>query len=156
MDTVYFYSHRPEKYPSGQEWKHVFSNFSPHPIIIGGKGYSTSEHYYQSKKFEGTIYEEQVRLAPTPAQAAVMGRDKSLPLRADWEVAKDHYMRVALYAKFKCNDYLYERLMCTGDAHLEERTKNDSYWGTGSDSAGGTGKNMLGILLMELRAKLRT
>ena len=117
--------------------------------------YQTSEHYYQSKKFEGTVYEEQVRLTPSPSQAAAMGRDKSLPLRADWDKVKDHYMRVALMAKFKCNNYLYEVLMGTGENKLEERTKNDSYWGTGSDEEGGSGKNMLGVLLMELRSKLR-
>jgi predicted NAD-dependent protein-ADP-ribosyltransferase YbiA (DUF1768 family) len=43
--------------------------------------------------------------------------------------------------------------METGDATLIEHTANDSYWADGGD---GSGKNMLGIILMEVRNKLRS
>lgn len=32
-----------------------FSNFAKFPIIINGKEYPTSEHYYQSQKFGGIL-----------------------------------------------------------------------------------------------------
>jgi len=81
-----------------------------------------------------------------------MGRDRSKPLRADWEEVKDKVMREALYAKFTQHPNLHEKMLATGNADIIEHTKNDSYWGDGGD---GTGKNMLGVLLMELREELQ-
>lgn len=43
-------------------------------------------------------------------------------------------------------------LLATGDAKLVERTENDAYWGDGGD---GSGRNMLGRILEEVRAELR-
>jgi predicted NAD-dependent protein-ADP-ribosyltransferase YbiA (DUF1768 family) len=42
-------------------------------------------------------------------------------------------------------------LLATGDAELVEHTTNDSYWGDGGD---GSGKYMLGRILMQLRDRL--
>jgi ribA/ribD-fused uncharacterized protein len=85
--------------------------------------------------------------------AARLGRSRERPLRPDWEEVKDDIMREALRAKFTQHEQLRSWLLGTGDAELVEHTRNDAYWGDGGD---GTGKNMLGKLLMELRAKLRT
>ena len=43
-------------------------------------------------------------------------------------------------------------LLGTGDATLVEHTENDAYWGDGGD---GSGKNMLGKILMRVRERLR-
>jgi N-glycosidase YbiA len=43
-------------------------------------------------------------------------------------------------------------LLDTGDEELIEATTNDYYWGCGTN---GTGKNMLGRILMEVRAEVR-
>jgi predicted NAD-dependent protein-ADP-ribosyltransferase YbiA (DUF1768 family) len=43
-------------------------------------------------------------------------------------------------------------LLATGDADLIEHTATDAYWGDGGD---GSGRNMLGKILMEVRARLR-
>lgn len=84
--------------------------------------------------------------------AARLGRDRSRPLRRDWETVKVSVMREALDAKFRQHADLTTLLLSTGDAVLVEHTENDDYWGDGGD---GSGKNMLGRLLMDLRAKLR-
>ncbi len=128
-----------------------FSNFSPHPFKLNGQVWPTSEHYFQAQKFAGTEHEEAVRNAKTPSMAAKLGRSRSLPLRADWEAVKDDVMRAALRAKFEQHPKLKSLLLSTGDAELIEHTRNDSYWADGGD---GTGKNRLGVLLMELRAQL--
>ncbi len=47
-----------------------FSNFSRHPIDIGGMTWPTSEHYFQAQKFTGTPFEAEVRAQPTPMLAA--------------------------------------------------------------------------------------
>jgi len=130
-----------------------FSNFSAHPIKLKDRVWPTSEHYFQAQKFVGTEHEEQVRQAGSPMIAARMGRSRERPLRPDWESVKDDLMREALYAKFSQHPELRSLLLETGEAVLIEHTKNDSYWADGGD---GTGKNRLGLLLMELREKLRT
>ena len=129
-----------------------FSNFSPHPFELKGKVWPTSEHYFQAQKFAGTEHEEAVRLAKSPMVAARMGRSRERPLRVDWEAERDDIMREALQAKFTQHPALRSLLSETGDAELVEHTTNDRYWADGGD---GTGKNRLGKLLMELRARLR-
>lgn len=128
-----------------------FSNFYRAEIVIDDKSYPTTEHYYQSKKFEGTDYEEKVRLCKTPGDAAKMGRDKSLPLRKDWEQVKDDVMLKALRAKFTQHLKLKEKLLSTGDRKISEWTKNDSYWGEYHSG----GQNKLGLSLMKVRSELK-
>ena len=142
--AIYFYRIN-EKYG-------CFSNFSRHGFELDGKYWMTSEHYFQAKKFVGTEYEEEVRQAKTPMEAANMGRDRSKPLRKDWEEVKDDIMRRAVLEKFKTNKDAKEILLSTGDEEIIEKTTNDYYWGCGEK---GTGKNMLGKILMETREILR-
>jgi ribA/ribD-fused uncharacterized protein len=129
-----------------------FSNFSPHPIKLGGRTWPTSEHYFQAQKFKATEHEDEVRRCKTPGEAARMGRSRKLPLRRDWESVKVQIMLEALRAKFSQHDDIRELLLGTGDAKLVEHTANDDYWGDGGD---GRGKNKLGQLLMQVRAELR-
>jgi ribA/ribD-fused uncharacterized protein len=143
--TIYFYS--THEVPYG-----CFSNFSSHGIEMDGHWWPTTEHYFQAQKFAGTPYEEQVRLAATPKQAALIGRDRRLPLRPDWEQVKDEVMRRAVMCKFETYTQLRELLLATGDEEIVERNVRDEYWGCGKE---GTGKNMLGCILMEVRAILR-
>lgn len=131
----------------------AFSNFSAHSFVIGGKRWPTTEHYFQAQKFAGTEHEEAIRLIDSPMVAARMGRSRQRPLRKDWDAAKDDVMRIALHAKFTQHQDQQTLLLSTGEAQLIEHTKNDSYWADGGD---GSGKNRLGILLMELRDQLRT
>jgi ribA/ribD-fused uncharacterized protein len=129
-----------------------FSNFAPYPIEVDGRVWPTSEHYFQAQKFAGTEHEEAMRLAPSPTAVARMGRDRKKPLRSDWESVKDDVMRKAVRAKFTQHAELRAQLLGTGDAKIVEHTENDSYWGDGGD---GSGKNMLGLILMEVRERLR-
>lgn len=144
MEQIHFYRVN-ERYGE-------FSNFAPFPIELNGRRWPTSEHYFQAQKFAGTEHEEAVRLAQSPMVAARMGRSRQRPLRADWEKVKDDIMRQALRAKFTQHPKLRSLLLDTGDAELVEHATKDHYWADGGD---GTGRNMLGILLMELRAELR-
>ena len=128
------------------------SNFSAHPIALKGKTWPTSEHYFQAQKFAGAPDEEEVRQAKSPMVAARMGRSRKRPLRKDWEAVKDRIMHEAVLAKFTQHADLREILMGTGDARIVEHTENDAYWGDGGD---GSGKNMLGQILMRVREQLR-
>jgi hypothetical protein len=129
-----------------------FSNFAAIPIKLQGKVWPTSEHYFQAQKFAGTGHAEAIRKTRSPMIAARMGRDRKKPLRRDWEAVKDNIMREAVRAKFTQHPELLKLLLATGDALLVEHTTNDSYWGDGGD---GSGKNMLGQILMQVRDELR-
>lgn len=144
LEPILFYSSRAEH--------GYMSNFARYPVKVDGQTYSTSEHYYQSQKFKGTHWETKVKKAKGPMEAATLGRDKSGPLRRDWESAKDNIMRKVVEAKFRQYPEFAKQLLETGRAKIVEHTENDSYW---ADGGNGKGKNMLGVILMELREKLR-
>jgi ribA/ribD-fused uncharacterized protein len=119
---------------------------------LNGRTWPTTEHYFQAQKFTGTEHEQTIRKAKSPMTAAHLGRSRKFPLRRDWESVKEDIMRQALRAKFTQHPELRELLLATGDAKLVEHTNNDRYWGDGGD---GSGRNRLGLLLMELRAQLQ-
>jgi N-glycosidase YbiA len=129
-----------------------FSNFALYPIVLDGKQWPTSEHYFQAQKFHNDAYREVIRKTQSPMQAARLGRDRKQKLRQDWESVKDEVMRTAVTAKFTQHPALRALLLSTGNARLVEHTTNDSYWGDGGD---GSGKNMLGRILMQLRDALQ-
>lgn len=130
-----------------------FSNFSRHGFELDGVYWATSEHYFQAQKFVGTPHVEAIRAAKTPKQAATMGRERTRPLRPDWEQVKDEVMRRAVLRKFETHPDIQAVLLATGDEEIIENAPNDYYWGCG---AKGTGKNMLGKTLMEVRTILRS
>ncbi len=142
---IYFYGSKEQPYG-------CFSNFSAHGFELDGLWWPTSEHYFQAQKFAGTPHVEEVRRAPSPKQAAMRGRSRARPLRADWEQVKDEVMRRGVLRKFETHADLRATLLGTGDEEIVENAPGDYYWGCGSD---GSGKNMLGQILMEVRALLR-
>lgn len=142
----------------GQKSKYaIFSNFAPTPVTINGLLYPTTEHYFQSMKFIDTDpeYAEIVRLAKTPGESKKLGKSREHPIDPDWSNSKKGegksimVMRRALLSKALQHQKFREMLLSTGTAHIIEASPFDSYWGEGRDKKG---KNMLGVLLMELRS----
>jgi N-glycosidase YbiA len=129
-----------------------FSNFAEYPITLDSERWPTSEHYFQAQKFEDKAYRQKIRTTKSPMQAARLGRDRKQTLRRDWESVKNEVMRTAVLAKFTQHANLQALLLSTGDTKLVEHTENDNYWGDGGD---GSGKNMLGHILMQVRKLLR-
>jgi len=142
--TVYFYGTR-GKYG-------CFSNFSPHGVELDGVWWPTNEHFFQAQKFAGTPHADAIREVKTPKDAAKMGRDRSRPLRKDWEKVKEDIMRRGVLQKFETHADIREVLLSTGDEEIVENSPSDYYWGCGKD---GSGKNRLGLILMEVREMLR-
>lgn len=147
----------------------TLSNFAPLPVTLpldgaeddGPREWPTVEHYYQAHKFDvttrqGIAHAEDVRSAPSPEQAAAIGRlaQRVKPgiVRADWDDSKVGVMRRGLQAKFTQHEAARQFLLATGDLALMEDTPHDLIWGIGWD---GTGQNLLGQLLMEVRESLR-
>jgi ribA/ribD-fused uncharacterized protein len=144
--TIYFF--RADEVPYG-----CFANFSAHGFDLDGHGWPTAEHYYQAQKFVGTPHADLIRNAPSPRRAADMGREPSAPRRSDWPQIKDDVMLRAVRAKFTANADILAVLLGSGDEDIVEDSPSDYYWGRGAD---GTGRNMLGRILMHVRAELRS
>lgn len=128
-----------------------FSNFSKHPIEVNSRTWPTSEHFFQAAKFTDSIDVEAVFCARTPFIAAQLGRERGRSFRADWNAVRDEVMRTALRAKFTQHPALGSILASTNGAQLVEHTANDRYWADGGD---GSGANMLGKLLEQVRSEL--
>ncbi|MFK7789569.1 MAG: NADAR family protein [Phycisphaeraceae bacterium] len=141
----------PIKFYSVNEMFGEFSNFAPYPIVLQKKKWPTSEHYFQAQKFDDAAYREKIRKISSPMVAARMGRSRKVKLRKDWEARKVNVMHDAVLAKFTQHEELRVLLLKTADIKIIEHTENDSYWGDGGD---GSGKNMLGQILMRVRAVL--
>eukprot|EP00055_Hartaetosiga_balthica_P009967 m.41038 g.41038 ORF g.41038 m.41038 type:complete len:427 (+) comp6973_c0_seq1:66-1346(+) len=130
-----------------------FSNFYEAPIFVNGKVYPTNEHYFQSLKFPSDEkYMETVRLASGPKRAKQLGRTRKVPLREDWEQVKVQIMFDCCLAKFQQHRELTKKMLDTGNAKLVEHTSRDNIWADGGD---GSGKNLLGKVLMAVRAAIR-
>ncbi|MDW8585904.1 NADAR family protein [Streptococcus suis] len=145
MDKILFYKVK--------ELYGEFSNFSLFGFTdADGIYWPTSEHYFQAQKFASEELREKIRNYSSPMDAALEGRKHENPLRDDWEKVKDDVMFFAVYQKFSQNPTLKELLLSTNELEIIEHTRNDSYWADGGD---GSGKNMLGQILMEVRQMLR-
>jgi ribA/ribD-fused uncharacterized protein len=142
--AIYFYSTKDEY--------GAFSNFSRYPFELDGLIWPTSEHYFQAQKFESEEYREKIRMSPSPMIAARLGRSRKVPIRSDWEERKDEFMYRAVLAKFQAHSDLKQLLLSTAQEEIIEKTTKDYYWGCG---AKGTGKNVLGKILMHVRDDLR-
>lgn len=106
----------------------------------------TVEHHYQAAKTTDPAWAARIFAAPTPGQAKKLGR--RAPMRFTWENEKVAVMRALLHLKFT-DPELSARLVATGGAQLVEGNWwGDTFWGV----CKGVGTNMLGRLLMEVRA----
>lgn len=143
-DVIHFYSVGD---PYGE-----LSNFASYPITLDGERWLTSEHYFQAQKMLSSRDREEIRRAKTPAIAARLGRDRKKKIRRDWDSVKVSVMRRAVQAKVAQHDDLRALLLSTGTAKLVEHTADDDFWGDGGD---GSGKNMLGQILMQVRRETR-
>src|SRR5947199_5485990 len=111
--TISFYTANVDPYG-------CFSNFSRHGIEGDGVWWPTVEHYFQAQKFAGTPYAAQIQRAFTPKQAAMMGRDRTLPLRSDWEQVKDEVMFQAVLRKCETHPGLRALLLSTQEEEIVE------------------------------------
>ena len=172
MDQILFYS--PKEIPYG-----CFSNFSRHSVLYKGRNWSTSEAAFQAMKFHPHRLDlvEAILKAPKPMEAAALGRDRSYPIRADWDspvsnwgglegssvddgrgpakaivLVKDLVMFEVVLAKFTQHSDIKSILLGTGTLALVENAIHDPYWGIGCS---GVGVNRLGKVLMLARQVIK-
>jgi N-glycosidase YbiA len=127
------------------------SNFYPATVVFEGLTYPDVEHAYQSAKTLDMNQRRIIAALPTPAAAKKAG--EALTYRPDWPQIKYQVMLTCVRYKFTHNPDLKSKLLATGDAYLEEgNTWHDQIWGVYE----GKGTNWLGIILMQVRAELRS
>jgi len=132
-----------------------FTNFSAHPVVFNGKRYPTSEHLFQSFKFQGhrpNLAEHIRTCSERPSVAFSQARRFQPEVRPDWLQVNIQKMDETLWHKFTQHANLKEELLATGDAELVEDSDKDAFWGVGSDHRG---RNELGKALERLRTRLR-
>lgn len=132
-----------------------FTNFSNHPVKYNGKTYPTSEHLFQSFKFQDHRpgLAEHIRLyCPGPSDALSEARRFQPEVRPDWLKVNIQMMEETLRLKFDQHPDLRKELLDTGDAELIEDSDKDAFWGIGANRQG---RNELGKALERLRAQLR-
>lgn len=133
----------------------ALSNLYRREVEFEGRIYPTSEHAYQAGKASKPAVRDWILSAPSPSLAAMAAHGLyTWDIVPNWSQIKFGRMRAVLRAKFTQHEDLRELLLSTGQARLVEAgTVNNAVnrlWG----EVDGKGENMLGVMLMELRAEL--
>ncbi len=139
----------PNVIPEFQGEYRWLSNFAPVVVWYDGRSYITVEHAYQASKTEDYDEREAIRACRKPGDAKRMGR--TVTIESGFEGYKRKIMLGLLRQKFRQVPYR-SRLLATGNAEIVEgNTWGDRYWGV----CRGTGENVLGKLIMQVRDELR-
>lgn len=128
------------------------SNFYPAEVVWDNIVWPTSEHAYQAAKFDDREVRLTISRMKTPQEAKAVGKGKG---DASWHLRSLDVMYEIVKAKFTQNPQLKDRLLATGDAHLEEgNTWHDTFWGV-CPPGSNKGQNHLGKILMRVREELK-
>ena len=144
-DEIRFY--RASERPWG-----AFSNLFRREMQFEGELFATSEHAYQAGKARKPEVRKWLMSAPSPALLAMAAHGLYYwDVAPGWSTSKFARMRQVLRAKSDQHRDLRDLLLSTGTARLVESATVDSdvnrLWG----EVNGVGRNMLGVMLMELR-----
>lgn len=148
MSEIRFY--RANEKPYG-----AFSNLFRRAVQFEGETFLTAEHAYQAGKARKPEVKKWLMAAPSPSLLAMAAHGLyQWDIAPAWSRIKFDRMRGVLKAKFTQHEDLKQLLLSTGSARLIESATVDNavnrLWG----EVNGVGKNMLGVLLMELRTEL--
>ena len=135
------------------------SNFHPlaAPVAAGPFRFRTSEALYQAAKF-GARPDVQRRIAeaPTPREAAAIGRTPGLGIDPGWNAQRVDVMRWVLRMKREADRAGIDAVLAaTGERAIVEVSTRDPWWGARPVADRYEGRNVLGRLWMELRHQLR-
>ncbi len=141
---------------------YILSNFSSFRVRWRGIDFDTSEHAYHFAKFtdvenhgisdQATDAARELRVSRSAHEAFKIAERNKIHRRADWDEVKIGIMKDILLAKVTQHEYVYRKLLATGDRELIEDSWRDACWGWGADKKG---QNLLGKIWMEIREELR-
>jgi len=131
-------------------------------LDVCGERVRSSEALYQALKFPHLPAVQRVIVEQkSPMSAKMMARPHRLDIRSDWEKVKLDVMWWVLRVKLRQNALMFAKaLEETKDLDIVEKSTRDPFWGALNASENGlpmlVGANVLGQLLMKLRADLRS
>ncbi len=126
------------------------SNFWKARMFIDGRWWNFVEAPYQAAKTLDPAQKQAIWEAEKPMEARNLGQEVTMV--PNWDQIKRQVMKDCCMAKFLQHADLRKQLMDTGNEVLIEDSPVDWYWGCGKD---GTGQNVLGQVLMEIRSELQ-
>lgn len=133
----------------------AFSNLFRRPMVFEGWEYPTAEHAYQAGKALEPDVRAWILSAPTPSLVAMAAHGLyTWDIVPNWSNIKFDRMRQVLRAKFTQHEDLKQLLLSTGESRLIEAGKIGNAVNRTWGEVNGKGLNMLGMMLMELRAEL--
>lgn len=129
-------------------------NFSPIPVLFNDVIYFTAEHAYQTAKFSGSDDEIARQIIATESATDVfeLANANRSSKRPDWDEVKVGIMKEILKNKIAQHPEVQQKLMDTRERVIIEDSWPDDQWGIGEH---GDGKNLLGIIWMELRTEFK-
>ena len=132
------------------------SNFYPCQVEFENITYPSSEHAFQAAKTLDLKIRKQIRDLEKAGDTKKMGH--TIKLREDWEEVKVDVMKKILINKFKKDSELWLKLKATGTKTLVEYNEwHDNFFGSCTCvKCGNKGKNVLGMLLMDIRDRSET
>lgn len=149
-------------------WKNrsPFSNWYPSVFTHNGIKYTRGEQYMMHQKalmFGDSAIAAAIMLTDNPAEQKDLGRMVSNYDDAVWAEKRVDVMIEGLFEKFNQNPKLKEALLNTGETVIVEASPVDKIWGIGlaEDHPDATnpdkwpGQNLLGIVLMRVRDKIK-
>ena len=126
------------------------SNFAPCKIVLEGGVYNSVEHAYMSAKCDDPEWKAFCQKTEKPGQ--VKKASRRIKLRPDWDDLKIEVMKKCLKQKYTQEPYK-TKLKKTGTQCIQEGNRwNDKFWGVCLKT--GEGKNILGKLIMGIRAEI--
>ncbi len=129
------------------------------PLRIAGVQIPSSEALYQCCRFPHLPdVQQKIIDQRSPMTAKMVTKPYRDQTRSDWDYVRVPIMKWCLKVKLIQNwDEFRKVLIRTGDAPIIEQSMKDPFWGAIPDAKSGNlkGANVLGRLLMELRAILR-
>ncbi|MDB4769484.1 NADAR family protein [bacterium] len=134
------------KFSSEQDPRVGFmSNSSNFGFTINNKRWKTVEHFLQAKKFEGTQFEEDIRLTPSvyqikqilkPVRKSIITPSgkvekrifygQKYQIRPDWNKVETRFIKQAINAKFDQNPTLQRRLFETYGSKIIDNSSKPS------------------------------
>ena len=169
-ESKYIHMRRPvRKRPAVFFWKEdeengFFSNWFRRSFVLDDFTYLFVEQYMMARKaklFHDSVRYEAILRSTKPWECKALGRLVTPFDPEAWDKVKYEVVKTANRAKYEQNPDLKAKLLDTGDALIAEASPEDSIWGIGLDAAAAAetdpsawpGQNLLGRILMELRAE---
>lgn len=146
--------------------KGKFSQWTISPMIVDDITYNCCEQFMMACKARHFKDNETLCLimkTDSPFEQKKLGREVKRFNKEEWDKVARDYVFKGNYAKFTQNKELMDKLLGTGDKMLVEANPYDAIWGVALskdddriwDQNQWQGKNWLGEVLMQVRAKIR-